>query len=113
MEIGWFVVTYISASALVGLVIYLVFYVMMQRYVALKTPSQQDEVSTLPVMGGFIYDEPSGVSVTKVVKDILKRATTPRKAARLEGVLADPGFWYTLSLIALALVLLLASVRGG
>lgn len=113
METGWFVITYLSTSALVGLVIYFVFYVMMQKYVASKTPSQQDEVSVLPVMGGFIYDEPGGISVTKVVKDILRRAVSTRGIARLERLVGDPGFWYILGLIALTLILLLGVARGG
>ncbi|ADV65314.1 hypothetical protein [Desulfurococcus mucosus] len=110
MDAYVFTILLLSQTVLAGLTVYLVFYVLFQRLVADKIPAQRDEVSELPVMGGFIVEKPESPSITRVAVDILRRAW--RSSVVLErGVASYLSDWYFISvvfLIALILILLAA-----
>jgi len=83
---------------------------MFQKYVASKTPVERDEVSSLIVMGGFIVEEPARIPVTKVFKDIYKRALG--RLMLVEEWTSRTSTWYLIGLVVLALIVIIALVSG-
>lgn len=112
MDIYTLIALYTGLGTLTGLVIYAVFYLAMQYYVERRAPTQRDEVSELPVMGGFIYAELPRTSVTRIIRDIIKRSLGAQRARSLYELSRSFSIWYIAALILLAIVVVLAYLFG-
>lgn len=109
MGISEFIILYLMAGLISGFVVYVLFYLVFQKYVASKTPEERSQVSTLMVMGGFRYDEVPRESITRMVRSIFRRAIG---AGGPWWVLQGVSKWYVLALIAL-IALVFASLLYG
>jgi len=107
-----FLLLLLSETALIGLVVYLVFYVLFQKLFASRIPSQRDEVSELPVMSGFIVEKPDIPSLTKMVVDILRRAWRSGERAVERGIVSYLSDWYVVALLVLVILVALVLLLG-
>lgn len=112
MDIYTLIALYTGLGTLTGVLIYAIFYLAMQLYTKMRTPSQRDEVSELPVMGGFIYSEPPEAPITKIIIDIVRRAIGAKREMSFEEIMRSFSWWYIAALILLAAIVILAYLFG-
>ena len=99
-------------ASLLGLVIYVVFYELFQRYGGRRVVGEYDDVALAPVMSGFYVEEPVFPSAKDVMVDVLKRSW--RRVSRVlsrgaRGLYSD---WYFWAYIVLLIIVLMALMRG-
>lgn len=107
-----FLLLLLSEAALIGLAVYLVFYVLFQKLFASRIPSQRDEVSELPVMSGFIVEKPDTPSLTEMVVDILRRAWRSGERAVERSIISYLSDWYVVALLVLVILVALVLLLG-
>ncbi|MEO3993208.1 MAG: hypothetical protein QN229_02705 [Desulfurococcaceae archaeon TW002] len=105
MDVFEFIATYVVLGSLVGVMVYLVFYYLFQKFIASATPEERNTVSDLPVMGGFIYDELPTQSVTQMLRDIFRRALGPSRLREVIRLYKFVDMWYILALFVLLLMI--------
>lgn len=110
VDIQAFLLLILLQTVFTSFIVYMVFYVFFQKVIASRVPSLRDEVTELPVMGGFIVDKVEAPSITEIVVDILKRAWGRGSKVLERGIASYLSDWYfigLLLLIALVVVLLI------
>lgn len=111
MDVLSFTITFAALGSLVGLLVYLIFYYMFQKLIASRTPEERSDISYLPAMGGFVYEELPAQSITQLLRDIFRRALGPSKLRGLVKLYVTVDLWYAIALLAL-LLLIIVSILG-
>jgi len=105
-----FLLVLVGFSSLLGLVVYLVFYEMFQRFGGKAVEDRSDEVKYYPVLGGWLVNNVSFPSVTDLVVEILSRAWKQASASLKRASEALVSDWYFYAFILLTILAFLSLI---
>jgi len=112
LELHEYIYVLVGLSGLLGLIIYVMFYDLFQRFGGRRVVDEIDDVGASPVMSGLYVSRPSFPSIKKIVVDILNRSWKNVSSVLEKSAWSIFRDWYVIGYLILALIVLLSLIMG-